>query len=178
MAAIAQPAARPHGGHETGAPLESALGFRLGRVHRMVRDAWAEIISDLGLSPPLAAVLRAVCEWPGSGLRELARHMGTDVMNVRRLADRLADLGLVRSAADATHRQRRAVVPTDAGISLAGEIAARAAAWDRDLSELLGTADLQQLHQLLARLEEGLASRPPGRDPRRPGPRPSTGGAT
>jgi DNA-binding MarR family transcriptional regulator len=148
----------PGGGRCAGASLESGLGFQLGRLHRVLREAWGEEIADLKLSPPQAAVLRAVCEWPGSGLRELARRMGADAMNAKRLADNLENLDLVRSAADPAHRQRRVLLPTEEGAALAGEINRRAEVWDRRLSELIGAEELRGLNRLLARLEERLES--------------------
>lgn len=136
--------------------LESGLGFRLGRVHRMVRDAWGERIAGLALTPPQAAMLRAVCEWPGSGLRELARRTHTDAMNAKRLLDHLERRDLVRSAPDSGHRQRRVVHATAAGTALAGEVARRAGAWDRLIGRRLGSGELAELHRLLARLESAL----------------------
>jgi DNA-binding MarR family transcriptional regulator len=141
-----------------GWPLESGLGFRLGRVHRMLRGAWEVVITDLGLSPPQAALLRAVAEQPGSGLRELARRMHTDAMNAKRLADHLERTGVIASASDPGHRQRRVFRPTGKGTVVAGELARRAAAQDRRVARLLGAADLAQLQNLLNRLESVLAS--------------------
>src|SRR5579875_1692870 len=79
--------------------LEAGLGFRLGRAHRLLRAAWEQIIADLGLSPPQAALLRAVAQQPGCGLRELARRVQTDAMNAKRLADHLERAGAVGARA-------------------------------------------------------------------------------
>lgn len=133
--------------------LETNLGFRLGRTHRLLRGQWARQLNDLGLTPPQAATLRAVCEEPGTSLRELARHMHVDVMNVRRLLDRLESLGLVSSSPDPTHRQRRVLHPTPQGSTIAREVAARSAAGSEQLAERLGIADYVQLQELLARLD-------------------------
>ena len=138
--------------------LESGLGLRLGRVHRMLRGAWEAVIADLGLSPPQAALLRVVAERPGSGLRELARRMHTDAMNAKRLADHLERVGLVSSVSDPGHRQRRVLRPTGKGSAVAGELARRAAAQDRRVASLLSPAGLAQLQSLLDRLESVLAS--------------------
>jgi DNA-binding MarR family transcriptional regulator len=136
----------------------------LGRAHRALREVWALEIADLGLSPPQAAILRAISEQPGSGVRELARQMCTDPMNAKRLADHLEQAGLLSSLADPSHRQRRGLALTDEGLVLAREVAARAAASDRRLSELLGAGGVEQLNDLLDRLEYVLAGseRAPG----------------
>ena len=136
--------------------LESSLGFVMGRAHRALREAWGERIADLKVSPPQAAMLRAICERPGSGLREVARRTRTDPMNAKRIADHLEQAGLVASTVDPSHRQRRDLEPTAGGVELAGELAVRAAAWHRRLAELVGATELDQLQRLLGRLEDAL----------------------
>ena len=138
------------------AQLETILGFRMGRTHQALRAAWAQAISDLGLSPPQSVVLRAVAEQPGYGLRELSRRLGADAMNAKRLADHLESLGLLRSSSAAGHRQRRALTPTPQGQALAEELARRATAWDRHLAEIIGPADFAQIRCLLGRLQAAL----------------------
>ncbi len=141
-----------------GSALEAGLGFRLGRAHRMLRAAWEETIADLELSPPQAALLRAVTQRPGCGLRELARLMHTDAMNAKRLADRLERAGLVASSADPGHRQRRVLRLTGPGAALAGELARRAAQQQQALARLIGPAEVARLLDLLGRLELAVAS--------------------
>ena len=153
------PTSAPNGGtveRPAAGALESGLGFRLGRAHRILRDGWERQIADLGLTPPQAAMLRAACEWRGSGLRELARRTHTDPMNVKRLADHLERAGLVRSVPDPDHRQRRVLEPTPEGLAIAAELTGRAAAWGQRLSDLIGADDIAQIHALLDRLEQAL----------------------
>lgn len=133
--------------------LDRGLGFRLGRVHRIVREGWERRIADLGLTPAQAAALRAVDEEPGGGLRDLARRTRTDAMNARRLVQRLEELGLVVSTADPSHRQRRGLHPTPRGAVAAGELATRSAAWNAHVAGLLGAEEYRHLQHLLARLE-------------------------
>ena len=134
--------------------LESGLGFRLGRAHRILREAGERRIADLGLTPPQAAMLRASCEWRGCGLRELARRTHTDPMNAKRLADHLERDGLVRSVTDPDHRQRRVLEPTPEGLAIAAELTGRAAAWGQRLSDLVGADDITRIQGLLDRLEQ------------------------
>ncbi len=149
------------------APLDSGLGFLTGPAHRKLPGAWEHQIADLGLTPPQAAMLRAVCEWPGSGLRELARRTHSDPMNAKRLADHLEQAGLIRSDPDPAHRQRRVLDPTELGLAVAAQVAARAAVWERRLSDLIGAEDVARLKLLLARAEQVIdsLSREPGHDP-------------
>lgn len=137
--------------------VETGLGFMLGSAHRALRSAWEAYIADLGVSAPQALVLRMVAETSGVGLRELARRMQTDAMNAKRLADALEDAGLLRSAEDPAHRQKRLLCVTDEGRALATGVAARASAWDGHLAERLGSEGLTRLRSLLANLIESLA---------------------
>ncbi len=140
--------------------LEAGLGFRLGRAHRRLRAAWETHIADLGLSGAQATVLRAVAEVPDTGLRELARRVGTDPVNVKRLADGLERAGLLASASDTADRRRRVLRPTAQGQLRSHELAERAAAWNRQLATLVDPADLATLLVLLDRLETGIAALP------------------
>jgi DNA-binding MarR family transcriptional regulator len=137
--------------------LEAGLGFRLGRGHRTVRGAWQGRIADLGLSAAQASSLRAVAERPGSGIRELARILGTDPMNAKRLADGLERAGLVRSCADPADRRVRVLNPTEAGVRLVREVEDRARAWTAALESMVGRDEIAALLGTLDRLEAGIA---------------------
>ena len=171
MAPAARSGPAGAGGHDRtglsreggGSALEAGLGFRLGRAHRMLRASWEETIADLGLSPPQAALLRAVAQRPGCGLRELARLMHTDAMNAKRLADHLERAGLLASSSDPGHRQRRVLRLTRPGATLARELGRRAADHQQALARLIGPAEVTRLLDLLDRLETAVASGlPPG----------------
>lgn len=160
MSTVRRRAASKAAGARTakGRTLEAELGFRIGRAHRALREAWSEQIADLELTPPQAVMLRAVAEAPGIGLRELGRRTHTDAMNAKRLVDQLERAGLVESVVDPRHRQRRVLRPTGAGARLASEVSRRASAWDRQLSRLVGPGELEALRILLERLEAAAAS--------------------
>ena len=138
--------------------LESGIGFRLGRAHRRLRSAWESRIADLGLTGAQAAVVRAVAEQPGTGLRELARKLRADPMNVKRLADSLERAGLLRSTTDPADRRRRVLLPTAEGTAVSERLSGRAVTWNAHLEGLLGPADLATLQALLDRLEAGIAA--------------------
>ena len=137
----------------------------MGRTHRALREGWERQLADLGLSAPQAAMLRAVVEVPGSGVRELARRIGTDPMNTKRLVDHLERAGLVTSGADPSHRQRRGVEPTPDGEATARRVAQLSAAWRHRLSRRLGRDDLDRLLAVLSRLEAVLADEAASAEP-------------
>ena len=155
------------------AALDAELGFAMGRTHRALRHGWEGEIADLGLSAPQAAMLRAICEEPGAGVRELARRLCTDPMNAKRLVDHLERAGLVASSGDPSHRQRRGLAPTTRGLALAGRLGERSTAWAARLSGLVGTAELDELRALLGRVEAALATETA---PARPAPLPTSKG--
>jgi DNA-binding MarR family transcriptional regulator len=138
--------------------LEASLAFRLGRAHRTVRAAWQARLADLGLSSAQASTLRAVLERPDAGLRELARTLGTDPMNAKRLADGLQDAGLIESRVVAQDRRLRVLVPTDAGRRLGAEVARRAQAWSATLDQIIGPGEAAATLATLDRLERGVAA--------------------
>jgi DNA-binding MarR family transcriptional regulator len=74
-------------------------------------------------------------------------------MNLRRLADHLEQAGLVQVIPDPEHSQRRVVRATSAGVAVSEQLAARAAALNRRLEQLLGHDDLAQLQDLLEKLQ-------------------------
>jgi MarR family transcriptional regulator for hemolysin len=122
-----------------------------------VRGAWQARIADLGLSSAQASTLRAVAERPGSGIRDLARTLGTDPMNAKRLADGLEAAGLVCSCTDPADRRLRVLKPTDAGVRLVGEVQQRAQAWAATLEAIVGRVQMADVLRMLGRLEEGIA---------------------
>lgn len=132
----------------------------MGQTHRVLKETWERQIAGLGLSAPLAAMLRAICEQPGSGLRELARRMRTDPMNAKRLVDHLEQEGLVTSSGTASHAQRRELNPTADGLARAAGLVERSTVFRRQLAQLLGEAELEQLQHLLVRLEDVLVDGP------------------
>ncbi|MGE5135808.1 MAG: hypothetical protein ACM32E_23220 [Gemmatimonadota bacterium] len=97
----------------------------------------------------------------GQRLGELARQVHTGATDAKRLADQLERAGLMSSASDPGHRQRRVLRPTANGGAVAGELARRAAAQDRRIASLLGPSRLAQLQSLRDRFESVLAADPP-----------------
>jgi DNA-binding MarR family transcriptional regulator len=137
-------------------PMEADIRFRIGRAHRLVRASWEMAIEDLGLRAAQAGVLRAIAAQPGTGIRELARRLGTDPMNAKRIADGLERDGLVASGSSPDDARRRVLAATPDGATLAQELDRRAAAWDLGIRERLGHDEVQELQRLLARIEAGV----------------------
>lgn len=86
---------------------ESALGYLLSDVVRLMRRDFHERATGLGLTPALARLLFHVHRAPGSHQTELAHRLDVTPVTLCRMVDRLAERGFVRRQADP--RDRRAV---------------------------------------------------------------------
>ncbi|MHB8323053.1 MAG: MarR family winged helix-turn-helix transcriptional regulator [Candidatus Dormibacteria bacterium] len=150
----------------TATPLHASLGFRFGRSQRKLRATWAARIADLELAPPQAAVLRALAERPGLGVRAAARDIGTDPMNVKHVVDALEARGLVTSSLDPSDRRTRCLRLTRAGSDLTAKVESRAQLHEEWLMGVLGRARYGRLEQALESLEVvlGLTGTQEGRD--------------
>lgn len=132
--------------------LSEDVGFRLGQLHRRWRLGWERSIADLGLSAPQAAALRAASSQPGTAIRGLARVLGTDPMNARRLAQDLQRMGLVEVSESLRDRRAKGVWPTARGDLLADQVAQRARARRQRLVAQLGEDSYLRLGELLDQL--------------------------
>ncbi len=140
----------------TATALHAGLGFRFGRSQRRLRATWAARIADLELAPPQAAVLRALAERPGLGVRAAARDIGTDPMNVKHVADALEARGLVTSSLDPSDRRTRCLRLTQVGSDLAAEVEGRAQLHEEWLMGVLGRDQYGRLERALEGLEKVL----------------------
>jgi len=137
-------------------PLHAGVGFRVGRVQRALRAAWAARIADLELAPPQAVVLRALAGHPGLGVRALARDIGTDPMNVKHVADALEARGLVASTLDPLDRRTRCLRLSPRGQQLAAQVEERAQRHEEWLEGVLGEREYARLGRTLDSLERAL----------------------
>lgn len=134
----------PAAAREGARPAESldvvprGLGFLLGVAHRAHRRAWEAELADLDLTAPQAALLRLVTAQPGQGVRQLARRLGTDPMNVQRVAESLIAAGLCEARHDPGDARRRPLHATDEGSRLARAVAQRAESVEEGLNDALG----------------------------------------
>ena len=132
----------------------TGLGMLLGVAQRQCRRGWEVRIADLELTAPQAALLRVIASEPGLGVREIARRLATDPMNVARLADGLHGRKLIETLPDPADARRRPLHPTSAGRHLATELDVRAQEQERRLAAELGEPAYDALLDGLARLAE------------------------
>jgi len=130
------------------------VGFLLGVAHRTHRRIWEKNLEEVGLTAPQAAVLRLIAEIPGDGIRELARRLGTDPMNVQRIVKTLVVGGLCEVRPDLKDARRHPLYLSSEGDRLAGVIAGKAQEQEEVLRESLGPARYQETLRCLKSVVE------------------------
>ncbi len=136
--------------------LQSGIGFRLSRATRKLRSAWTAELAGVGVSPPQAAVLRALSGYPSSGIRAVARLLETDPMHVKHLVDQLEGRGLISSSLQKHDRRTRALQLTSQGEILAREVASRVRDQQEWFASVLGPEGKNIFESALANLEIAL----------------------
>ncbi|MHB1710098.1 MAG: MarR family winged helix-turn-helix transcriptional regulator [Acidimicrobiales bacterium] len=139
-----------------GTSIDAGLGFRLGRLARVIRRGWAAELAPLHLSPPQAAVLRGVNGDPGCSLRALARALSADPMSVKHCVDELEGRGLIRSGEHPTDRRRRMLTATEAGQAHSTQIDALAYRQQLRLDGALTPSQRDGLESAVEALERAL----------------------
>lgn len=134
--------------------LETNVGFRLSRVSRNLRHTWSSRLKTLGISPPQAAIIRGLSNYPTTSLRELARLLGADPMNVKRCLDDLESLNLVQSGTKKGDRRQRTLTLTIEGQRLAKEVARQAEVHEHWLRSAIPPNELNAFLNAIDSLEK------------------------
>ncbi len=141
-------------------PLEAGVGFRLSRLVRNLKKDWAEELIEVGVTPPQAAILRAVGLWPESSVRYIARALDSDPMNVKRCVDELEAKGFIASGIRESGRTSRRLSLSEGGANLVAKIDTLARAQQKWIEEGLGAELLSHLVRSLDGLETLLSKVP------------------
>ena len=163
--AVPVEAAQPAAALAEQLPLESGVGFRLSRLARSLRAQWAQELTVVGLTPPQAALLRAIAVRPGLSLRALARTLGTEPMRAKRCADDLEAAGLLRSAHRGDDRRPRQLSLSPKGLELAGRVDLLVRRQEARIERVLGQDLRPGLENALTTLERSLGVGTPGGAP-------------
>ncbi|MFE1879294.1 MarR family winged helix-turn-helix transcriptional regulator [Streptomyces diastatochromogenes] len=101
--------------------------FRVGRLHRMFAG---RLLSELGLHPGQAVVMRNL--WERGALRQvdLGELVGSDAATMTRTVRRLERAGLVRRVPSPTDKRSVIVEPTAASLALRRKVRPPAAIWN------------------------------------------------
>lgn len=136
--------------------LEDGIGFNVSRLARLLKSNWSEALEDLGIAPPHAAILRTIHEANGDiGLREVARRLGTDPMNVKRGIDFLEEIGLIASNL-ADRGKPRLLSLTSKGVLTVEEITKRIVGQERLFQECLTRDEIVNFLTALVKVQDYL----------------------
>jgi DNA-binding MarR family transcriptional regulator len=138
----------------------SSLALEVFRLNGALIAAGDSLVAPLGLTSARWQVMGAVAE-AGGGLpvAGIARNMGLVRQSVQRIADELADEGILRFAPNPHHRRAKLVQLTERGAGLFEEASARWMVLADALVAALGAAEIERSAALLRAFREQLQTR-------------------
>jgi MarR family transcriptional regulator for hemolysin len=134
-------------------PAGMPLGLRLARSSKAIGQAFNAELAEAGGSLPVWLVLSslAAADWPTQG--DLAQSLGIEGATLTKHLDGLEAAGLVERRRDTGDRRAVRLELTDAGRELHERLRDVAIAFDRRLRTGVSSTEVEQLGDLLARLE-------------------------
>ncbi len=133
---------------------EAKVATTLIRFHSRLERRMAEALGTHGLTLPQFDVLATL--WHGEGItqQELAERLLVTKGNVVGLLDRVSAAGWVERRPDPEDRRANRLYLTDAGRQLLAKASPCQTALIQNVYGTLTEGELQQLHELLMRLED------------------------
>ena len=145
-----------------GATGEAELIHLLFEVFGTMKARFHAVVTDFGLSPPMAHALRQLDPAKPLPMRVLAESLRCDASTVTGIVDRLEAGGLVERRPDPTDRRVKALVVTRQGVLLRQQLVERLLA-DAPPVASLSRAERDQLRTLLHKIVAGVDDACPGR---------------
>jgi DNA-binding MarR family transcriptional regulator len=133
---------------------DGGTAFLLAQLGSHAAAAFADRVQPLGLTPPLAGVLRLLAQRPGQSQRELADALGMHAPRLVALIDDLEGRGLVARDRDPDDRRNYAISLTDQGRQLFAELGRVAREHELAMTSGLDDDERAQLLALLRRIAE------------------------
>lgn len=138
-----EPGANPH-------PI--GVAFLLAQLGAHAAERFAERLTDLDLTPPLAGVIRLVGREPAMSQRALAHRLGAAPSRVVALVDELEQRELLRRGRSHSDRRVHELQLTPGGQQVLEQLSAVARAHDEELTAPLDDDARRELRRLLTRL--------------------------
>jgi DNA-binding MarR family transcriptional regulator len=133
----------------------TALILEAFRLNGRLLAAGDRLTADLGLSSARWQVMGAI-EAGALPVAQIARNMGLTRQAVQRVADALAEDGVIEFAANPDHRRAKLVRLTARGEEVLGEVNRRQVAWSNGLADGLPREAIEGALTLLRTLRERL----------------------
>jgi DNA-binding MarR family transcriptional regulator len=137
----------------------SDLVTRLFRLNGLLAADGDALARPAGQTSARWQVLAMVEETPAT-VAQIARTLGLARQSVQRVADALADQGIVEYVDNPRHRRAKLVSMTPEGRSALSAIQARQRGWADEIGAELGAAELKRLTALLDRVLGAIAHHP------------------
>ncbi|WP_412539117.1 MarR family winged helix-turn-helix transcriptional regulator [Longispora sp. K20-0274] len=128
--------------------------FLLAQLGAYATGRFAARIGELGLTPPLTGMLRAIAATPGMSQQELAGHLGMPPSRLVAFLDDLEGRGLIERRQNPADRRQSALHVTGHGTETLAAVGGVSVAHDEDITAPLSAAERAQLAGLLGRLAE------------------------
>ena len=125
------------------------------RLNGRLLAAGDRLTRDLGLSSARWQVMGAIEEAP-LPVAQIARNMGLTRQAVQRLANVLADEGLVAFAENPDHRRAKLLCLTPGGRRVLDEVGRRQVRWSEDLAAGLSAGAIEKALATLRQVRPGL----------------------
>jgi DNA-binding MarR family transcriptional regulator len=135
--------------------LLSGMALTVFRLNGQFLDVAEGLARPVGLTAAHWQVLGAVMEAP-LPVAGIARAMGITRQSVQRIADILAENGMVEYLPNPAHRRAKLVAPTERGLEAVRRIGPAHAAFADRLCETLGDDRAADVHRLLRELSDAL----------------------
>lgn len=135
-------------------PYRRGIAFLVAQLGAHAAHRFCERMAEIGLTPPLAGIMRAVADDPGCSQQRLATRLGVPPSKMVSLVDELETRGLVERKRRPADRRQYAVHLTAAGTSTMRRIGHLARANDQDLCQSLDVAEREILRDLLDRIAQ------------------------
>jgi DNA-binding MarR family transcriptional regulator len=138
----------------------TALILETFRLNGRLLAAGDSLISDLGLSSARWQVMGGIVEAP-LPVAQIARNMGLTRQAVQRVANVLADEGLVEFAENPNHRRAKLVRLTAGGRAVLEEVHQRQVEWSNRLAAELAVEVIEEALTVMRTLRERLEADKP-----------------
>ena len=145
---------------EAGAPPFRSVAFMLSSLGFAVSRRFHHALEPLGLEPGEFALLRAVAASEGQPQSTLAERLHISPSWMVAIVDELEKRGLLERRPHAHDRRVRNLHLTAAGKRLQKQAVRTAQQFDRQVTDPLTEAEVQQLFELLQRVANGLDLKP------------------
>ena len=143
-------------------PREEPIGLRVGRTAKALSRAFDEALADAGGSLPAWLVRVSLKRQAWKTQRELAQALGIEGPTLTHHLDRLEREGLVTRTRDPENRRVQRMALTEAGDAAFHRMRRAATAFDKRLRTGVDDEEIEDLRQLLGRLQANVTDEDPG----------------